>query len=188
MDRRYYKRYRMEIGLRQLPFAPPPPPGYDYIGWSPHLLEGHAEVKWRSFADELDAIVFPCLADYDGCLRLMHDIAASEDFVPEATWLAVHYHESGPRFCGTIQGIRGRLGVGNVQNVGTLLEHRGQGIGRGLLLRALSGFRSAGLRTASLEVTSENVRALTLYRRIGFRHARTVYKSVESADRHETIR
>ena len=59
--------------------------------------------------------------------------------------------------------------------------HRGVGIGRTLLLQALLGFKEHGLRSASLEVTAENVVAVQLYQRLGFRAVRTVYKAVEVA-------
>ena len=32
---------------------------------------------------------FPCLAEFDGCRRLMAEIAGKPGFLPEATWLVV---------------------------------------------------------------------------------------------------
>ena len=34
-------------------------------------LPVHAEVKYKSFREELDSNVFPCLGDREGCRRLM---------------------------------------------------------------------------------------------------------------------
>ena len=48
-------------------------------------------------------------------------------------------------------------------------------------MKALEGFRAAGLRRAYLEVTAQNDGAIRLYQRIGFVKARTVYKAVEVA-------
>ena len=49
-------------------------------------MEAHADVKYLSFRTEIDANVFPCLGDCDGCLRLMHEIRQKPGFLPEATW------------------------------------------------------------------------------------------------------
>jgi ribosomal protein S18 acetylase RimI-like enzyme len=41
------------------------------------------------------------------------------------------------------------------------------------------GFQEAGLRRAYLEVTAENNAAVQLYRSLGFRRAKTLYKAVD---------
>jgi len=82
-------------------------------------------------------------------------------------------------YCGTIQGMRDRSGMGAVQNLGIVPGHRGRGLGTALLHSALAGFGQAGLTKAFLEVTAQNDGAIKLYRRLGFRRARTVYKAVE---------
>jgi ribosomal protein S18 acetylase RimI-like enzyme len=85
------------------------------------------------------------------------------------------------QWCGTIQGVADRGGVGMIQNVGIVPGHRGIGLGAALVRRAIAGFRSYGLRAAGLEVTAENSRAVRLYQRLGFRRTKTVYKVVDSA-------
>lgn len=89
---------------------------------------------------------------------------------------------TGPQFCGTIQGVRDRTGMGAVQNIGITPEHRGLGLGTVLIQASLEGFRLAGVRRVYLEVTAQNDGAIRLYRRIGFQKARTVYKAVEVAE------
>lgn len=176
----YYKRYRMEVDLDQIiGHAPPTPRQYRYLPWSPRLLAAHAEAKFLSFRDEIDAVVFPCLGDYFGCHRLMREITLREGFIPKATWLIVH--ETTRDICGTIQGVRANEGLGSIQNVGVVPGHRNLGLGAGLIHRALGGFRQAGLSRAYLEVTSDNIHAIRLYRRLGFREAQTVYKVAEIA-------
>src|SRR5438128_1963039 len=88
---RYYKRYQMEVDLRRWrrPIAAVRP-WYRFLSWSPELLDDHAEVKYLSFRDELDAVVFPCLGELESCRRLMHEISERDGFVPEATWLAIY--------------------------------------------------------------------------------------------------
>jgi len=180
----YFKRFRMEFDLTRPLFVPPPlPPGYAVRSWQDGLLDVHAQTKFRCFRCELDVNVFPALGSIDGCLRLMRDISTGEAFVRDATWLIEYRRaEAGePEFCGTIQGVRLRPGVGSVQNVGIVPEHRGRGLGTVLLYRSLRGFQEAGIDKVSLEVTAQNSGAIRLYRRLGFRRVRTVYKVAEVA-------
>ena len=83
----YFKRFRMEIDLQQR--LPPPelPPGYHFVAWQDALLEIHAEIKYQSFLDEMDATVFPSLGNRDGCTYLMREIRGKSGFQPAATWL-----------------------------------------------------------------------------------------------------
>lgn len=180
----YFKRFCMEIDLAGRDFSRwRVSREYRFVPWDAALLEVHAETKYLCFRSEIDASVFPCLGDKSGCSRLMDEIISKPGFLPAATWL-LEYVGAGPRkseYCGTVQGIRDEQGVGNIQNLGVTPHHRGRGLGRGLLLRALAGFQLTGLRLASLEVTSQNVDAVRLYERIGFRRSRTLYKAVEVA-------
>lgn len=180
----YFKRYRMEIPLRGFASERCPLPfGYRLVPWHPSLLELHAEAKCRSFCGEIDAAVFPCLGDLDGCRRLMTEIADKRGFLPQATWLLLFCGVPDGRreACGTVQGICDSSGGGSIQNLGVTPEHRGQGLGTHLLWSALEGFARTGLMHASLEVTAQNVDAVRLYRRMGFRRIKTVYKAVEVA-------
>ncbi len=178
----YFKRFQMEIDLTRALFEPPPlSDRYAIHSWKSGLLDAHAHVKYRSFCYEVDANVFPCLGDRDGCLRLMREISRRDTFVPEATWLLSYHGNGRADYCGTVQGIRDRSGLGAVQNLGITPDHRGQGLGTLLLYQALDGFRRRGLEKAVLEVTAQNSGALRLYRRLGFRKIKTVYKAVEVA-------
>jgi len=185
VDSTYFKRFRMEADLRPpRPAADPTcelPPGYEFVAWNEAVLEAHARTKWRSFRDEIDALVFPCLGDAEGCRRLMREIRNKPGFLAESTWLIARGDGSGGvQWCGTIQGVAERGGVGMIQNVGVVPGHRGIGLGAALVLRALDGFRRHGLRAGTLEVTAENWRAVRLYQRLGFRRTKTVYKVVDS--------
>jgi len=181
----YFKRYRMEIALRQRTLIEPPtPPGYMFLPWREELLDIHARVKHLSFREEIDAQVFPCFLDEGSCRRLMLAIVRKPGFLPDATWLAVFSHQREGKiqqeFCGTIQGIYDEdTKIGSIQNVGVIPAHRDRGIGQGLLYRCLLGFQKAGADRVSLEVTAENIGAIRLYQRVGFEIVRTVYKVAE---------
>jgi len=182
MGMTYFRRFRMEINLRSPIFTPPPlPPDYQLIEWNLELVDAHAEAKYRSFCYEIDANVFPCLGEREGCLRLMREIAKRDGFLEAATWLLVH--EPRPddfEYCGTVQGVRDS-DFGAIQNLGITMSHRGRGLGTHLLHRALHGFQEAGLRKAYLEVTAQNTRAVKLYHKLGFRRVKTVYKAADVA-------
>lgn len=173
----------MEIDLTGRDLLPPAlPPGYRAVPWDDSLVDTHAVTKYHSFRSEIDANVFPCLGDWAGCLRLMHEIRAKPGFLPGTTWLIAHDAIDGTReYCGTIQGIRDYAELGAIQNLGVTPEHRGRQLGSALLLLALEGFQRAGIRRAFLEVTAQNDGAIRLYHRVGFVKARTVYKAVEVA-------
>jgi GNAT superfamily N-acetyltransferase len=190
----YFKRYRMEVDLAKVDYAACRlPSGFRFVSWDSSLLTTHAETKCQSFRQEIDANVFPCLGDFDGCHRLMAEISRKEGFLPQATWLLAHvphddgidpgsrrlYDPDAVTFCGTVQGVEDRFGMGSIQNLGIVPEYRGRGLGAALLLKALDGFRRFGMRRAYLEVTAQNDGAVRLYRRLGFFKSRTVYKAVE---------
>ena len=115
--------------------------------------------------------------EYYGCVRLMHEISRQETFLAPATWL-ISWQSDGNSFqdCGTIQGLALTEQLGSIQNIGIVPEHRGLGLGRALVEKSLEGFRMAGIRRVVLEVTASNQLAVELYRSLGFRTTRTMYR------------
>ena len=190
----YLKRHRMQIDLRQVNLDLPDSPSVHsdpkkehrdqntfgeivYLPWGDKLITLHSLAKWESFRFEIDASVFPCLGDREGCKQLMRDLSQRANFVPEATWLAMGQQSGGLETpAGTIQGLRldGKLGA--IQNIGVVPAFRGRGIGQSLLRLALQGFRDSGCNEVQLEVTVHNLGAIRLYESVGFRYANTVFK------------
>jgi GNAT superfamily N-acetyltransferase len=209
MDSGYFKRFRMELtlGVGGFPAAPPSdassptemlenlPSGYRLVPWHEGLIDAHARTKFRSFRSEIDAVVFPCLGDLEGCRRLMREIRGKGGFLPGATWLIARSRPLpaglGPdtqasrpaevEWCGTIQGVIDSSGAGSIQNIGVVPGHRGRGLGSYLIAAAMRGFTEQSLPRATLEVTADNVRAVSLYQRLGFRRVKTIYKVVDNA-------
>lgn len=179
MTLRYFKRFRMEIDLREVELSESAlPAGFAWVAWDESTAERHADVKCHAFEHEVDSEVFPCLGDFIGCLRLVREIALQPTFLPAATWLIATEEPSGQVLdCGTIQGLAVSEHAGAIQNVGVLPEFRGRGLGRCLVRRALLGFREHGLKRVSLEVTAANDPAVELYRAVGFRVTRTMYRA-----------
>jgi GNAT superfamily N-acetyltransferase len=176
----------MEYDLRwQTVPRPRVPEGYQLVAYRDDLIAQHAEAKYESFHEEIDAAIFPCLGDRQGCTRLMEEITRRSGFLPEATWLILHRDRAGrTEICGTIQGLEDSHRVGAIQNVGVVPFHRSRGLGTALVRAALTGFQLQGLPRAYLEVTAQNVGAVELYQRIGFRRVKTLYKSVETSTDH----
>jgi ribosomal protein S18 acetylase RimI-like enzyme len=172
----YFKRFKMEIDLHDAcPIVPALPEGYRWVAWEESLLDVHADVMFRSFQNEIDALVFPSLGNRRGCSLLMQEIRHKPGFLPRATWLVA----SAAGYCGCIQGLWERSGLGAIQNLGVTPGHRGRGLGRALLLQALQGFVRTGLGRAWLEVTAQNDGAVRLYHGLGFRRRKTLYKAVD---------
>ncbi|MCC9656580.1 GNAT family N-acetyltransferase [Rhodopirellula halodulae] len=186
MGMTYFRRYRMELDLRDwTPHWDAPDleqRGYEWVPYDDGLIREHAAAKYHSFRSEMDADVFPCLSRRDGCLRLMREITGRASFVPNATWLIRYRDRVGgrPIPVGTIQGLD-LDEWGAVQNLGVVPEHRGNGLGALLMMRSAAGFQSAGLKRMHLEVTTANTPAVRLYERLGFRQAKVVYKACEVA-------
>jgi ribosomal protein S18 acetylase RimI-like enzyme len=170
----------MEARVADIVLPPPLLPfGFRFLRWHDDLVDRHAAIKYECFRGELDSTIFPCLGDLSGCRRLMADIACQPAFVPEATWLVSRRSLPDDLYadCGTIQGLAASPHLGAIQNVGITPDARGLGIGKALVLKALHGFRAAGMRRVYLEVTAENTPAVQLYRSVGFRIIRTMYKA-----------
>jgi ribosomal protein S18 acetylase RimI-like enzyme len=183
----YFKRFRIENDLAGRDLTPGPTPGhYRFLTWNVSLLDAFARAKYLSFRREIDIDIFPCLAKFESCQRLMAEIAKKPGFLPEATWLTIcppsfSTHAAKLLYCGTVQGVCDSRGFGAIQNLGVAHDHRRCGLGTSLLLRSLAGFRQAGVRCVYLEVTSHYASAIRLYRRIGFTPVKTVYKAVKAA-------
>lgn len=181
MPATYVRRFRMEIDLRnlRLPHAALPD-GFRWLAWHPTLLVRHSRVKFLSFRDERDSLVFPCLSNFAGCFRLMSDIAAQGNFTREATWLLVRVADDwhAAEDVGTIQGMGQSDTLGSIQNVGIVPAYRGLGLGRALVTQALEGFRRAKMHRVFLEVTAGNLPAVDLYRSLGFKLVQTLFKEI----------
>jgi ribosomal protein S18 acetylase RimI-like enzyme len=172
---KYFKRYRMELRLHrsQLP-KPSLPTNFHFVPWSDSLTAIHADINFRCFVEDLDSEVFPNLGTMIGNRELLQAIRSQPGFCPEATWLV-----AGPTgYAGTVQGVIDKGRFGAIQNLGIVPEYRGRGLGAALLCQALIGFEQAGVTVAYLEVTAQNLPAVRLYRKFGFRCYRTLYKSM----------
>jgi hypothetical protein len=171
----YLKRHRMRRDLDGPVAVPPLPAGFRWRPWHDSLVDAHADVLLEAFAGEPDALIFPSLRTATGCRMLMRAVRDIDTFCPAATWLL-----DGPT--GPVGAIQG-LTCGGIQNVAVLPDARGRGFGTALVLKALAGYFAVGVREVELEVTAANAAAVALYRRLGFRAYKSLYRSVDLPDR-----
>ena len=179
----YFKRFQMELDLdtwssAENESADPFGSQYRFRAWNEEDLSRHAKVKFQTFEFEIDAHVFPSLSEYEGCHRLMTQITNRDNFIPSATWLVEFQPDEAASSIavGTIQVLHDLENRGAIQNIAVTPDHRHQGIGTALVKRALSNLKSLDIPRAILEVTAQNNGALRLYKRLGFRIIKTVYK------------
>ncbi len=181
MATHYFKRYRMEIDLTQSEIGRARLTSeYRWRAWDPTLLTEHARVKYECFRQEMDRFLFPSLGQQASCEDLMRGISSHRGFVPETTWLIEYVPPDtlSPQGCGTIQGLATNTRLGSIQNLGIHPDHRGRGLGRALMIKALRGFRKVGVERVSLDVTADNVPAVRLYESLGFRCLCTTYRQL----------
>lgn len=185
MSVQYVKRLQMAFDFATTPLpALEIPAGFRCVPWETKLLRSHADVKHRSFRDDLDGRIFPTFRDFDRCLRLMEAISSHSTFLPQATLLIatdpLPCETNGGffEFVANIQGMRPDRELGAIQNVAVLPDYRRQKLGRALLLGSLHGFRKAGVRRVTLEVTAENVPAVRLYENLGFETFKAYFREI----------
>jgi GNAT superfamily N-acetyltransferase len=164
------RRLVLQIDLRSTPLPVAMLPlrfGWDL--WRDDRSAAHAAVIYEGFRDSIDAAYMPALSTLEGCHDLITATSHHQDFVPEATWMAVQF---GPRGLSTpvssIQVIGSPSPAARIQNLAVLPEVRGRGIARATLIRCLRSCRSLGYELVELEVTASNTPAVELYRSIGF--------------------
>jgi len=178
----HHKRLRMQFDLLQLREIPCLSDGYGFVPWKHVLQQRHAQVQWRAFRDDLDGRLFTCLNTLAGCRRLLEETVRHREFCDDSTWMVVF--QPVPDWpavdCATIQGLIRPGAAGSIQNVGVVPEHRGFGLGRAIMLRALHGFRRCGARRVTLEVTASNRPAVAMYQSLGFEVGRVLFRTASA--------
>lgn len=181
---RQFRRFRMEMNLREWTFVEPKlPDGYHAEPWRSSLLDAHAAAHYLSFRDEIDATMFTRFQTYGGCRQIVENVSRHCGFLPDATWLMMYHPKDAyyPEAVGTMQALIDTQGLGSIQNIGVIPAHRGKGLGGSLLMYCLRGYRSHGVSLVHLDVTAENGDAIQLYKKIGFQIVSEFYYVQKSA-------
>ncbi|MGL4595602.1 MAG: GNAT family N-acetyltransferase [Thermoguttaceae bacterium] len=153
------------------------PPNCWMASWNINDLPIHSEILYKSFRNDVDALVFPTFQNHGRCTQLMEAVSSCSTFLPEASCLIAHGDPDGLfEYVAGIQGHMFDKKIGGIQNVAVLPEYRRRGIGLALVLCALRGFQQAGIKRVTLEATAENNPALKLYHKIGFQVERIYFR------------
>ncbi len=179
---KHYKRLKMRLVLHPSLEEPQLPDGYRFVHWQTLIQDRHAVVQWRAFRDDMDGRLFSCLSSLSGCRRLLRETVNHPQFSDQATWLVQYQPEADwpADDCAMIQGLERSGLTGAIQNLGVVPEHRGFGLGRAVLLKALHGFRRNGVGRVTLEVTALNHQAVQLYASLGFEVYRVLYRTADA--------
>ena len=139
------------------------------VSWDPAHLPGAAEVAWRSYQGQTDAVICEDYCSQAGCesyLRSLVENPGCGTFQPDASFTGL---DNRGLPCGFIICSRTSAFAGMIPQIAILPSHQGRGLGNTLMHRALSRLKALGMRTVSLTVTKKNRRAFEWYQRVGFK-------------------
>ena len=173
---RTIKRYRMECPLTRTKTIPS---NLHLKPYQTEWLEAHVEVLAQAFVDSPDLGLFPGLGSAYGCQAIMEAIVSQPTFLPDATLLAVDDHQNP---VASIQAMSQRQ-EGMIMNVGVIPAAKGKGWGKKILQASLESMARDGLSFASLEVSGDNLPAISLYQGAGFRKTRVQYLPLQDLNR-----
>ncbi len=165
----HYTRYFVELQLDQSEWHRAQPRSGHIAPWDSAFLRLAADVAFRSYQDQMDALIcedYCSTAGCEGYLRSLVENPGCGVFVPGASFLAL---DGRGLPCGFIIGSRISAGAGMIPQVAMLPSFQGQGLGNALMRHALFAFKALGYRTVSLTVTKKNRRAFEWYQRLGFK-------------------
>ncbi|HKZ59218.1 MAG TPA: GNAT family N-acetyltransferase [Candidatus Thermoplasmatota archaeon] len=142
------------------------PPGFALAHPDPSDAEALGAFAYRVYEGTTDFGIIAPDASPDAYLRLYRRFLGGElgEYSPSLSLVL-----RGPE--GGTAGVVHTLVIGRDPYVGDLSvapEHRGKGLGRLLLVRALCAYRDAGHKRTGLTVTAQNTAAYNLYRSLGF--------------------
>ena len=137
--------------------------------WSEQDYQTAASVITTAYRGHVDSEINDQYRTLSGSLRFLNNIVrfpGCGTFDPESSFVAVH--RGARSLIGLVLCSRVRHDVGHVTQVCVLPEYRSHGIGESLLAATTGSLRQRDFSLLSLTVTEANVRAVDLYRRLGF--------------------
>ncbi|HEX9710516.1 MAG TPA: GNAT family N-acetyltransferase [Candidatus Thermoplasmatota archaeon] len=155
-----------------LPAPPPVPAGYTVVPPDPSRSDEWSRFALEAYRGTTDFAVIT-LEESEAAYRRLYARFLGGEFGPYArgmSFAAVPEGGAGPA------AVLHTVFVGPDPYVGDLSvhpAHRRRGLGRALLLRALSAYAAAGAKRAGLTATEQNRPAYALYRSVGFQVARS---------------
>jgi ribosomal protein S18 acetylase RimI-like enzyme len=146
-----------------------PVPGFEFRRWAEQDFQAVAGVITTSYRGHIDSEINDQYRSLNGSLRFLNNIVRFPGcgiFDSGASFVAMH---RGTRsVAGLLLCSRVRGDVGHVTQVCVLPELRGRRIGESLMALCTQELRRRNFSALSLTVTEANLKAVDLYRRLGF--------------------
>jgi ribosomal protein S18 acetylase RimI-like enzyme len=173
---RTWGRHFMEIPLAQISGLAPRAMSAPavFMPWDDLWQEAAAVLIVEAYSGHVDAAINDQYCSVVGSRRFLTNIvhyAGCGNFFQPASYIAIE--PVSRRLCGISLTSMLADGVGHITQICVAPSLQGKGIGYELLYRSLISLARAGCRKVSLTVTGENIPALRLYDRIGFRTRHT---------------
>lgn len=137
--------------------------------WTESDYQLAAGIITASYRAHIDSEINDQYRTSAGSMRFLNNIVRFPGcgvFDPDASFVAIHQPTNS--LIGLILCSRVRNDVGHVTQVCLVPEHRGQGLGEGLLAYTCNNLRNRKFSLLTLTVTEANQRAVDLYRKLGF--------------------
>ena len=144
-------------------------PNIEIRRWTEADYQPSAQVITAAYRDHVDSEINDQYRSLSGSLRFLNNIVrfpGCGTFDPESSFVAMD--KSTGALAGIILCSRVRYDVGHVTQICVLPEYRSHGLGKSLLAATLHNLKQRKFSTLSLTVTEDNVRAVELYRHLGF--------------------
>lgn len=167
--RRVFLSLPLAGGGDQRPTAGHGRAGIELRRWSEDDFQAAAGVITAAYRDHIDSEINDQYRTVSGSLRFLNNIVrfpGCGTFDHEASFVAV----DGPSrtIVGVVLCSKVKDDVGHVTQVCVLPEQRGRGVGEALIAATARELARRRFAALSLTVTEANVRAVELYRRLGF--------------------
>jgi len=168
----FHRRARL---FMTLPLSAPPAGDnrlssqFEIRRWTEHDYQPSAAVITSAYRGHVDSEINDQYRTLSGSLRFLNNIVrfpGCGTFDPESSFVAVDRETRS--LTGIILCSRVRRDVGHVTQVCVLPEYRARGLGRLLMAATIRNLRQRKFSALSLTVTEANLRAVELYRRLGF--------------------
>jgi len=159
--------------LRREAFGSRPAGGLAFERWSEHDTERAAGLIAEAYATHVDSQINDQYRSLAGARRFLHNIIQYPGcgvFHGPAAMMAVDPQTRD--LCGISLTSLVAPKVGHITQICVKPERRGRGIGSELLWRSVRAFCERGCDAVSLTVTANNIGAVHLYDRVGFRTIR----------------
>ena len=137
--------------------------------WTEQDYQGAAAVITASYRGYIDSAINDQYRSLSGSLRFLNNIVRFPGcgvFDAESSFVALN--RSRGEIVGLILCSRVKHDVGHVTQICVLPEYRGHHLGQALLGRTAVALRQRDFNLLSLTVTEANLRAVELYKRLGF--------------------